>query len=107
MCVQLYKTLGCKVWSLSQGYRPGGKRHGTTRQTKGLPDLWVVPPRARLAEQQRYPWWQETKRDGGKQSPEQLAFQDACEAAGVTVVVGGLAEAQDHCEAIGLMRRAR
>jgi hypothetical protein len=32
-----------KFWIIdtSQGFRPGGKRHGTTRITKGTPDLYV------------------------------------------------------------------
>lgn len=30
-----------QVIDTSQGFRPGGKRHGTTRITKGTPDLYV------------------------------------------------------------------
>lgn len=36
--------LGFYVSDLSQGYRPGGKRHGTTRITKGVPDLYFQHP---------------------------------------------------------------
>lgn len=52
----LYESYGGEWYNLSQGYRPGGPRHGTTRQTKGLPDLWVFFPRA------GFRLWHETKR---------------------------------------------
>ena len=52
----LYESYGGQWYNLSQGFRPGGVRHGTTRQSKGLPDLWVFFPKvgAKL--------WHETKR---------------------------------------------
>jgi hypothetical protein len=33
-----------RVTDTSQGYRPGGGRHGTTRITRGTPDLYVTRP---------------------------------------------------------------
>lgn len=39
--VKLYQAYGGQVYNLSQGYRPGPRRHATTRQSEGLPDLWV------------------------------------------------------------------
>jgi len=39
-----YAKVGGRVYDLSQGYRPGPKRHATTRQTPGLGDLWVFFP---------------------------------------------------------------
>jgi hypothetical protein len=84
--VALYRTVGCAVYSLSQGYRPGGPRHATTRQSKGLPDLYVFPPTGA-------PWWHETKRAGGKQSPEQVGFQVRCDVGVTDYILGGTKEA--------------
>jgi len=52
----LYESYGGEWYNLSQGYRPGGPRHGTTRQSKGLPDLWVFFPATGIK------LWHETKR---------------------------------------------
>ncbi len=52
----LYEAYGGEWYNLSQGYRPGGKRHATTRQSKGLPDLWVFFPAV------GFRLWHETKR---------------------------------------------
>jgi hypothetical protein len=43
-CKALLRAWQFKVSDTSQGYRPGGKRHGTTRITKGVPDLYVTRP---------------------------------------------------------------
>lgn len=40
----LLQMYGFNVSDLSQGYRPGGRRHATTRQTPGIPDMWVTRP---------------------------------------------------------------
>lgn len=91
--VALYKSAGCTVYSLSQGYRPGGAGHGTTRQTKGLPDLYVFPP-SHHAVRGVSPWWHEVKRPGGKQTPEQREFEDLCfNTLAVDYVLGGYREA--------------
>ena len=52
----LYESYGGQWYNLSQGFRPGGARHGTTRQSKGLPDLWVFFPAS------GFKLWHETKR---------------------------------------------
>ncbi len=52
----LYESYGGQWYNLSQGFRPGGARHGTTRQSKGIPDLWVFFPNA------GFKLWHETKR---------------------------------------------
>lgn len=68
-------------YNLSQGYRPGGKRHGSTRQTPGLPDLYAQHPAWG-------PLWLEVKRPGGKLAPAQEAFQrDEVAAGGFAVTV--------------------
>lgn len=106
--VQIYRTVRCKVYNLSQGFRPGGKRHATTRQTKGLGDLYIIPPQVERVEGivvgSRLPFWHETKRIGGKVSPEQLAFQWLNEEAGIVVVIGGKQEALAHLQKLGLWR---
>lgn len=43
--VKALSKMGFFVSTLSQGYRPGGRRHATTRQTKGIPDLYFQHPR--------------------------------------------------------------
>lgn len=93
----LLRGCGCRVFNLSQGYRPGGARHGTTRQTRGLPDLYVFPPRG-LA-----PFWCEIKRLGGTQSPEQMGFQSLCAEAGTGYIVGGVAEVVTHLRTLGIL----
>ena len=40
------------VYDLSQGVRGGGKKHATTRQTEGLPDLIVVLERFNVTRRQ-------------------------------------------------------
>ena len=100
--VKFYGDVGGSVCSLSQGYRPGGGRHGTTRQTKGLPDVYVFFPYLRVPTT----LWHETKatdypegdprrikehRD--KQRPEQVAFEMKCHAAQQMYVLGGVPEA--------------
>lgn len=60
----LYEAYGGEWYNLSQGYRPGGARHETTRQTKGLPDLWLFFPAS------GFRLWHETKRlDGDELRP--------------------------------------
>ena len=92
---QLFTGVGGVVNNLSQGHRPGGRRHATTRQTKGLGDLWVQFPGRGLAL-----WW-ETKRPGNEegQTLEQIQFQRRNEACGVPSGCGGVPEA------IAMLRR--
>lgn len=93
----VYRAAGCYVANLSQGYRPGGRRHGTTRQTRGLPDLWVMCDRRRAA------WWHEVKRPGGKQTPEQIHFQLLTLSCGIPYVLGGVPEAIAQLRSLGLV----
>ena len=93
---QFYKLCGCHVYNLAQGYRPGGKRHGSTRQTEGLADLYVLWPARGVA------WWHEVKRPGkyGVISPAQSDFDRLNGLCGVTVVTGGLGEARSQVDRV-------
>lgn len=114
--VAIYRAAGASVCNLAQGFRPGGRRHGTTRQTKGLPDLYVFLPRRGLA------WWHEVKApdrfDLGfehmadadraamyrkKQSPEQALFELRCGECQVPYVLGGALEAHAFLQTIGVI----
>lgn len=85
---RLYEAVGCTVYSTSQA-RP-------SRVAKGLPDLYVVHPRIGG-------WWHEVKREGGRQSPGQVAFQQEMQRCGVAYVLGGLAEAQAFLHTKGIV----
>jgi len=93
--VDLFRQLGGRVCSLSQGYRPGGPRHGTTRQTKGLADLRVFfPARGVCADF-------EVKRPGGKVTPEQMEYGCLCESCGHPWACGGVSEAVELLRRLG------
>jgi len=90
--VKLFRAFGCRVYSLSQAR--------ATKQTPGIPDLWVVHTAARLA------WWWETKRPkGGRLSPAQVDFAAECDAAGVRHGVGSRADAEAWLIGLGLAVR--
>lgn len=93
--VQLCRQLGGVVYSLSQGYRPGGRRHATTRQTKGLADLYVIFPAKKRV------MWIEVKRPGQKPTPEQRRFAELNRLCGVMSVIGGLEELLQSLAALG------
>lgn len=100
--VALLKACGFRVWSLSQGFRPGGPRHGSTRQSLGLADLYAIPPQpSRIDGGFARPVWFEIKRPGGKPSEDQLAFQAANATAGTDVVIGGVPEVIEYLHRIG------
>lgn len=42
---KMLEAAGFRVIDTSQGFRPGGKRHATTRITRGTPDVFVWKPR--------------------------------------------------------------
>jgi hypothetical protein len=86
--VKLYKLAGCSVYSLSQAR--------ASKQTEGLPDLWIMAPAVRAA------WWMETKSATGKQSVAQRDFQARCLLSGVSYVLGGLEDAQAKLVSVGL-----
>ena len=108
--VAVLKLYGGEVYDLAQGYRPGGKRHGTTRQTKGLADLYVFFPRWHtriwFEVKKRCDKWPldnvdpETRRAFYEplQSVHQRTFEVCCIACGVRYVLGGLEEAREVCE---------
>lgn len=96
--VQLFTACGGVVYNLSQGYR---KEAGGTRQTPGLPDLYVFFAR-------RYSWdrclWWEVKRPGGKRTEQQLRFAAHCAGAGIPYGFGGFDEAMGLMARWGLVR---
>lgn len=111
----IYRAAGCTVMNLAQGYRPGGRRHGTTRQSKGLPDLYVFLPRKSIA------WWHEVKAPAQladldrpaaelkriyrrRMSPEQALFELRCKQCRVPYVLGGTAEAVAWLEHLGVVQ---
>ena len=68
----LLKTLGFAVWSTEQGYR---RERGGTRQTPGIPDLYVMGHgRA---------FWVEVKTPKGKLRDSQELFAHECGENGV------------------------
>ena len=77
----LLKTLGFDVSNLSQGYRPGGKRHATTRQTKGIPDTFATHPLRRVV------FWIEWKGPDTKVTEEQRQWHERTQMAGCNVFV--------------------
>jgi hypothetical protein len=64
------RLFGFHISDFSQGYRPGGGRHGSTRQTPGIPDLYCqhrsLPVR----------FWVEVKRPGGKLTDAQWLWHE-------------------------------
>jgi hypothetical protein len=93
----LWRQLGGFVNDLSQGYRPGGHRHGSTRQTKGLADLYLQHTGKGLA------LWFETKRpsevDG--QTPEQVMFERRNKECGIPSGHGGMPEFLEALKGLG------
>ena len=85
--VNLYKSVGCKVWDTSQPFRAA--------ITPGLPDLIVF--------RKQKMWWHETKAEDGKQSSAQKGFQDACEGTGQTYLLGGADVAIAHLKSLGVL----
>lgn len=85
---KFYASCGCTVYSTQQT-RP-------SRQAIGLPDFYVLHPRIGG-------WWHEVKREGGRQSPGQVAFQQACQAAGVGYVLGGVTPGYIYLNERGLL----
>ncbi len=73
--VKALRALGFDIWDTEQGYR----RDGTTRVTKGLPDLFIAGRGATAAV--------EMKALKGKQTPEQIDFQESWTANGGTYFI--------------------
>ncbi len=95
--VQAARALGFHVYSLSQGYRPGGRRHGTTRQTKGLSDLFLVHRSRALR------CWVEVKGTKTRVTPEQVVFQERVKrAGGHAIICRSVEEFRDFLTPLGL-----
>lgn len=75
-CCELLCLAGVKVYRLSQSR--------ASRQSEGIPDLWVFGP-GRCA-------WIEVKRPGGRLRRAQKEFRERCQSRGVEHVVGGVEE---------------
>jgi hypothetical protein len=95
--VNTYTALGCKVYNLSQAR--------ATKQTPGLPDLWVVCLRSGWSRQGKVAWWHETKTPTGKQSEDQREFQRECKACHVVYVLGGILAAEEQLITFGIAER--
>jgi hypothetical protein len=95
----LFERVGGFVSNLAQGYRPGGRGHGTTRQTKGLADLYVQ------FEKRGEALWFEVKKPSNRdgQTPEQVAFQRRNEACGIPSGCGGVPEAKAMLARLGFI----
>jgi len=77
--VKRLSRLGVAVYSTSQAR--------ASRVSPGLPDLVCI-------DRHRGVFFVETKAEGGKQRPERRVFQERCEEAGGSYVLGGLAEVE-------------
>lgn len=97
------KMFGFHVSDFSQGYRPGGRRHGSTRQTPGIPDCYAqhrsLPVR----------FWVEVKKPGGRLTEAQAAWHERERAAGglVLVMTSGADMAEFLSQAMQEWRAAR
>ena len=86
--VKLFRAHGFAVYNLSQAR--------ASKQTPGLPDLWVMHRRFPQAA------WVECKRQvGGVQSAAQIDFQENCKAAQVQYVLGDRHAAKEWLKARG------
>lgn len=70
------EALGFACYDTSQGYRPGGRRHGTTRVTKGFPDLVLIHRSRPLI------LFVEVKGERTRVTSEQVVFQERVKRAG-------------------------
>ena len=77
----LAAMLGFHISDTSQGYRPGGRRHGTTRITAGFPDLFMMHPDRQIH------FFVEVKKPGGKPTPKQEDWHGVARKAGVGIYV--------------------
>ena len=75
----LLKQLGFDVSNLSQGFRPGGRRHGSTRQRPGLPDTYCRHVLKRLR------FWIEWKGPETRVTDHQRSWHELEAASGGTV----------------------
>lgn len=97
---QLAGILGFRLLcDSSQGYRPGGPRHGTTRITKGFPDLLFGHPERQVLV------FVEVKGPNGELSADQRAWHARAAACGARVwTCRSAAEFQAYAETYGIER---
>ncbi len=81
MCIQLYRTVGCRVVKFSQPHK--------ATQTLGIPDLLVYYKDSRGVRK----WWHECKRRHAKPTPHQLQFHAFLREMEEIVYVGGVNKA--------------
>lgn len=94
-----FRQIGCAVYKLSQGYR---KERGGTRQTPGIPDLYVMHP-----DIPNGALWIECKAERGRVSDAQRAFADECVRCGVSYLLAkSVDEAWNWAVAVGLVEEA-
>lgn len=86
---KLYRSVGCKVYDLSQYRR--------SNQTPGLPDLLVKHGPRKLS------WTHEVKTREGRVSEPQREFAALCEACGDKHVIGGYDAAVTFLRAEGIL----
>lgn len=72
--VAYLRLRGYAVWRI-------GQRNAKGTQDAGVPDVVAIHPAHGLL-------WYECKREGGRQSPAQHAFEAACREAGVRYICG-------------------
>lgn len=86
---KLFIAYGFKVYNLSQAR--------ASKQTPGLPDLWVVHTREDIAF-----WWESKRQVGGELSPAQRDFHAECLRANVGCYHGDRYGAAQHLVMLGL-----
>lgn len=99
--IQIARATGGLVWVL--GTRRARGDYQGTRQTPGLPDLWIVWPNLARG---HAAWW-EVKTATGRRSPAQVAFAEACAAAGVAYGCGDSRAFEAWCADRGLLHKER
>jgi hypothetical protein len=87
--MRVYQAFGCEVRRFNEGRR--------TRVSVGWPDIFV------FNRQKATHWVHEAKVPGGQQSEEQSATQELCEACHLSYVLGGVHEAQQQLQKVGLL----
>jgi hypothetical protein len=91
---RLFTAIGATVYVIGEGK---ATRHSHSRQTPGIPDLYVIHPTKGV-------WWWEAKTPDGRLSEAQKQFRDRCKAArGVTWRSGGVQEAYTFLWAQGIL----
>jgi len=87
--MRVYQAFGCEVRRFNEGRR--------TRISEGWPDIFV------FCRQKATHWVHEVKVPGGEQSPQQSETQELCEACRLPYILGGVHEAQDYLQRIGVI----